>query len=104
LEDPVTNDQIGTFTNPDLQVLYDQLVARGNQSLDDALKVGAVIEEIDILDLDKYIAQTNNANILMVYDNLIKGSRNYLRVFLTAGNNLSTPISDRRCLSSYYWR
>ena len=83
LVDPVVNDEIGVFTNPDLQSLYDQLVGQGSQSLSDALQVGAVIEEIDILDLEKYIAQTDNTDIQLVYENLMKGSRNHLRSFVS---------------------
>ena len=60
LVDPMVNDKIGVFVNPDLQALYDQLVEMGSQSLSDALKVGIAIEEIDILDLKKYIAQTDH--------------------------------------------
>ena len=37
--------------------------ARGSQSLAEALKVGAAIEEIDILDLEKSLAQDDNADI-----------------------------------------
>lgn len=83
LDDPVVDDEIGVFTNPDLQALYDQLVLQGSQSLGDALNVGAAIEEIDILDLEEYVAQTDNADIQMVYENLMKGSRNHLRSFVS---------------------
>jgi len=81
LEDPTVGNGVGEFTNPDLQALYDQLVSQGSQSLAHALKVGAAIEEIDILDLEERIAQTDNDDIIMVYENLLKGSRNHLRVF-----------------------
>ncbi|MEA3440889.1 MAG: DUF2202 domain-containing protein [Chloroflexota bacterium] len=81
LDDPATENGIGEFTNPDLQALYDQLVAQGSQSLADALKVGAAIEEIDILDLEEFIGQTDKDDIIMVYENLLKGSRNHLRSF-----------------------
>jgi len=83
LVDPVIDDAVGVFTNADLQTLYDQLIAQGSQSLSDALQVGAVIEEIDILDLEKYIAQIDNADIRLVYENLMKGSRNHLRSFVS---------------------
>jgi hypothetical protein len=81
LEDPVAGHDIGVFTNPTLQGLYDQLVAEGSKSLEDALRVGAAIEEIDILDLEKAVAQTDKADIQLVYQNLMKGSRNHLRSF-----------------------
>lgn len=75
--------QAGVFTNATLQQLYDQLVAQGSQSLAGALRVGAAIEEIDIVDLQKRIAQTSPADIKLVYENLMRGSRNHLRSFVT---------------------
>ena len=67
IEDPAADNEFGIFTNPDLQALYDQLVAQGNESLEDALRVGAAIEEIDILDLE---------------ERLLRGSTNHLRAFV----------------------
>jgi len=81
LDDPAVDQPVGSFINSDLQQLYDELVAAGSTSLGDALKVGAAIEEIDILDLQERVAQTDNADIRLVYDNLTKGSRNHLRSF-----------------------
>jgi len=80
LTDPNSNT-IGVFTNPDLQALYDTLIGRGNQSLGDALQVGAAIEEIDILDLEKYLSQTDNADFQKVFTNLKSGSYNHLSAF-----------------------
>ncbi len=70
------------FSNPDLQALYDQLIAQGSQSLQDAFLVGAAIEEIDILDLEERIAQTDKADIQLVYQSLLQGSENHLRAFV----------------------
>ena len=74
----------GQFTNPDLQALYDQLIAQGSLSIGDALKVGAAIEEIDILDLQTRFAQTDNADIQLAYNNLMNGSFNHLKAFTSA--------------------
>lgn len=82
LEDPAV-DAIGSFSNPELQELYDTLVDQGSNSLRDALEVGAAIEEIDILDLEEYMAETDNEAITLVYENLMKGSRNHLRAFVS---------------------
>ena len=71
----------GQFTDANLQALYDQLIAQGSVSLADALKVGAAIEEIDIQDLQTRIAQTDNADIQWVYNNLMSGSSNHLVAF-----------------------
>ena len=83
LEDPARGQDLGVFTDETLQDLYDQLVEQGRRSLVDALRVGAAIEEIDILDLEERIAQTNRADIKLVYENLMKGSRNHLRAFVS---------------------
>ena len=82
LVDPVGDNTLGIFVNPDLQALYDQLVASGSQSLVDALNVGTAVEEIDILDLDEAIARTNQADIIQVYQSLRAGSENHLRAFV----------------------
>jgi hypothetical protein len=71
----------GQFTNPELQALYTQLVAQGNLSLADALKVGAAIEEIDIRDLQTQMSQTDNADIQQAYTNLMNGSYSHLKAF-----------------------
>jgi hypothetical protein len=79
--DPAAGKAAGVFTDPKLQDLYNKLVEQGRKSLADALRVGGAIEEIDILDLQERIAQTDRADIRLVYDNLMKGSRNHLRSF-----------------------
>ena len=80
---PDTLDQVGVFTNPELQELYNQLVEMGSQSEVDALKVGALIEETDIKDLEDWIVQTDNEDIKLVYSNLMAGSENHLRAFVS---------------------
>ena len=75
----------GEFANETLQDLYNDLVAQGSVSVRDALMAGAAIEEIDILDLEEYMAQTDKEDILLVYANLLRGSENHLRAFV---NNL----------------
>ena len=81
LEDPAVSAPVGVFVNADLQALYDDLVAWGSQSLADALKVGAAIEEIDILDLKANLATLTALDIQQVYENLLFGSENHLRAF-----------------------
>lgn len=82
LTDPVAVDEAGVFQNTDLQMIYDQLVATGTPSLLDALRVGATVEELDIYDIARLQEQlVDNDDIDMVYDNLLKGSRNHLRSF-----------------------
>ena len=82
IADPVGDNAVGVFTNPDLQALYDQLVELGSQSLADALKVGATVEDVDIYDLQKALANTDNADIQQVYQSLMAGSENHMRAFV----------------------
>lgn len=82
LTDPVTNDEIGVFENEELQELYNALTELGSESIYEALKVGGAIEEIDILDLEEAMEITDNEDINLVYQNLLKGSENHLRAFV----------------------
>jgi hypothetical protein len=75
----------GEFSNETLQRLYQNLTTQGSLSVEEALRVGAAIEEIDILDLEERMAQTEREDILLVYSNLMRGSENHLRAFV---NNL----------------
>ncbi len=88
---PDTLNQVGVFQNSKLQSLYNQLVKMGNQSTVDALKVGALIEETDIEDLENWINKTDNEDIKAVYSNLMMGSENHLRAF--AGQLEATGIN-----------
>ena len=83
VSDPAASLPAGQFSIPELQSLYTQLVARGSQSLAEALKVGAAIEEIDIRDLKEKLLKTDKADIRLVYENLLQGSYNHLRSFVS---------------------
>jgi hypothetical protein len=82
LKDP-TVEEVGKFSNATLQKIYDELTSKGKASLKDALDVGAEIEEIDILDLQKHIDETDKADIKIVYENLMRGSENHLKAFVS---------------------
>lgn len=81
IADPVTDNEIGAFTNADFKKLFDDLVAKGQTSFKDAMLVGKEIEEMDIKDLIERIEQTDNPDIKAVYENLKRGSENHLRAF-----------------------
>ncbi len=81
LTDPMTTDEVGVFTNPELQKLYDDLVEEGSSSLENALKIGSTIEDLDIYDLERLMKTADNSDVKIVYQNLLKGSRNHLRAF-----------------------
>jgi hypothetical protein len=96
IEDSVGDNPIGVFVNPDLQQLYNNLIAQGSQSLTEALKVGVLIEETDIADLQERIAQTDNADIQQVYQQLLSGSNNHLSAFTSnlTGETVNTNSSN----------
>ena len=82
LPDPVVDDRVGIFVNQELATLYDTLLTSGYLSSLEALKVGALIEEVDMVDLKRAIEETDNENIQVLYENLLSGSRNHLRAFV----------------------
>lgn len=84
LTDPIVNDVRGEFQNEDLQKLYTDLVEQGSVSEIEALKVGALIEEIDILDLDHGLTEVieDNLDMTRIYTNLRRGSTFHLKAFV----------------------
>jgi hypothetical protein len=95
LEDPAL-PEIGAFQNDFLQEKYYELVAWGAQSEADALLVGCLIEEIDLIDLIERMAQINKRDILTVFQNLVDGSGNHLQAFVRRYESLTgdtyTPV------------
>lgn len=81
LEDPVLDDSIGVFANPVFTEFYDSKTGK-TRTIKDAILTGILIEETDIMDLQKSIALTDNSEIQNVYENLLRGSRNHLRAFV----------------------
>lgn len=81
LEDPSEGMAEGEFSSPELQELYEQLIASGSTSALEALKTGALIEDLDIADLQELIDQTEEEQIIFTYSNLLKGSVNHIRAF-----------------------
>ena len=96
----VPGDVAGVFSDETLQNLYNTLLTHGNQSLADALKVGATIEEVDIIDLQSRLALTTNANIQQVYNNLMKGSYNHLRNFVKVLNRKTGEVYQPQYLDA----
>ncbi len=78
IEDPVLPNR-GEFKNQTLQGLYNDLTAKSDISLLEALKVGATIEDLDIKDIEDFESRTDKADILNTYDKLKCGSRNHMR-------------------------
>lgn len=91
IKDPVVNDTVGVFASKNMQELYTNLTTQGKVSLKDALVVGALIEDLDIHDLDTLKKETNKEDILLTYNNLQKGSRNHMRAFVKTNGGTYTP-------------
>lgn len=81
IPDPAASTAPGVFEDAALQTLYNTLMTMGQVSLIEGLKVGALIEETDIHDINEKKAITDEPDILNVYDSLLCGSRNHLRAF-----------------------
>ncbi len=87
IDDPAQGNDIGVYTNQELQDLFNQLTTEGKQSLINALTVGGKIEELDIIDLENYIGLTDKSDIKQVYNNLLEGSKNHLIAFVKVLKN-----------------
>jgi hypothetical protein len=84
LPDPADNRIPGDFQNEELRALYQELTAQGGQSMVEALKVGVIIEEKDIADLQAGLAVAEHADIKTVYLNLLSASTSHLKAFISA--------------------
>jgi hypothetical protein len=93
LTDPVADEVPGVFADPELTKMYVELVARGQASMEGALRAGATFEDLDLADLEEMIAVTDNADVLFIANNLAKGSRNHLRAF--------SKVLDRQGYEAY---
>ena len=81
IKNPTLGDKVGVFGYPKLQKLYDDLVAKGMLSLQDALEVGVLVEETDIADLKEVIAGNEPAAVDRVLTNLLNASYKHLAAF-----------------------
>jgi hypothetical protein len=90
VDDPVSPDEGGVFTDSELQSLYTELVQKGEVSIGDALEVGIAIEELDIKDLDTAIKNTTRRDIRNVYSSLQEASGNHLDAFTNALDLIET--------------
>lgn len=73
--------ELGKFNNAELQSLYDQLIMQGEQSAEEAYKVGIIIEEKDIADITAQLATATDSDIVAALEALHTGSENHLRAF-----------------------
>ena len=94
IEDP-SLPNIGEFSIEILQTLYDDLITQGSVSETAALIVGAIIEDLDIYDLDEFKAETTDPDIIKLYNSLACGSRNHLRSFMRQLDNLGETYTPQ---------
>ena len=74
---------------------------KGEESVLDALYVGARIEEIDIVDLKEAIDSTNETVLKSVYSSLLSASYNHLQAFVgniekRTGKSYDAQILDQK--------
>ena len=76
------NDEMGVFESTTLKGIYDNLLDKGSKTMIDALIVGATVEDLDINDLNNLIKETDNVELLNLYNNLRSGSIKHLNSFI----------------------
>jgi len=74
----------GEFANSEIQELYDQFIIDGSIDEKMALRVGATIEDLDIVDLEDYLKSVTNDATISIFEKLQCGSRNHLKSFVSA--------------------
>mgnify|MGYP003572460290 CR=1 FL=1 len=86
--DPISDESdVGNYVDPELQALFDELMAIGEDSVMAALYVGGAIEETDMEDIQHWIDLADHEDIISVYESLLCGSRNHLRAFVKQVEN-----------------
>ena len=79
---PARPTTAGHFETLAIQARYDALLARGQASPIEALKVGALVEEQDIADLRALAAATDSPELKAATTALEQGSRHHLNAFV----------------------
>ncbi len=82
IADPVEYADPGEFSIEKMQNLYDSLVEQGSESEIAALKVGALIEDLDIADLEHLLETAEDELTIRVWENLLAGSEMHMRAFI----------------------
>ena len=92
VEDPAS-DEIGEFTNDQIQELYDYLIDLGTKNIIDGLTAGAIIEDHDIKDLNDWMELTVKESIISVFTNIVCGSGNHIISFSDLLDGFGTEYS-----------
>lgn len=102
IEDPAKSHAEGIFTNQILQKLYQQFISKSDSGIVQALEVGAMIEDLDLHDIETFHLHTNKPDIKSVYDRLSCGSRNHLRSFVRNLNDYNKTYAPHYILTEEY--
>jgi|GEM_PF-608524 len=86
LDDPSEGAEAGEYAFDELQERYDGWLERGLKSEQEAFTVGVELETADIADLEKMIADIDNAQVDRVLGHLLQGSEHHLDAFTKAVN------------------
>jgi hypothetical protein len=81
LDDPSAGAASGEFTDPELQAMYDTLLAQGSTSVDEALAVGRAVESDDIDLLERTAAQVEADDVRAALTTQLAASRHHLAAF-----------------------
>ncbi len=82
--DPSADRAAGSYSDPDIQRLYDEWKAQGLTSLQDAYAVGVALEKQDIADLTRLSATDAPSNVKNLYGNFLEASQRHLRAYTAA--------------------
>ena len=98
--DPSAYKGAGEFADPKLADLYRTLINKGEASALAALKVGGLIEEVDIADLEIATASTQRPDLIQVYTTIHRGSRNHLRAFAKVLGQMGVTYQPQKLSAS----
>jgi len=82
LEDPVVSDEVGVFSNPVFQQMFDDFTAQGQLSIPEAYLAGQTVELQDIAALEDQLAFVDNTDLIQVYTKLKEASLKHYNAFL----------------------
>ncbi len=95
--DLTAGDAVGTFDDPAVQKLYNDLIAAGSVSIAAAAQAGITVEKLDMADLDVALAANPAADITRVLEILRSGSVKHLAAFerLATDGATCAPAANR---------
>lgn len=79
----IPNTTVGTYTNQELTTLYQTTVATGMTSLENAYISGAIASEIYVNAVREQLLQTNNYDLLIMYQKLLQNAEGYMRLIVS---------------------